>query len=167
MAGEAIRFDLRATPDTRVLSFAASRMAKDMDDMSSLFEEFDPLFQAAMGRQFSSQGGYGAGGWAALSPAYRAWKVKHGFPGTIGVLHGHLRAGMTGGSGYTAEITNRTASYGLGGGPATEYGRYFDSGGSGPARPVIRMPQTEGREWGKVAHKWIASQARKSGWGSL
>jgi len=166
VAGEALKFDLRTEPDTKVLSFALSRFAEYVDDMTTLFEAFDPLFRGAMQKQFASEGGYGSGGWAALSPAYAAWKAEH-FPGRpIGVLRGHLRSAMTGGSGYSSEIEPHRASYGLAGGPAAEYGQYFDQGGRGPARPVVRMPSSEGRTWGKVAHSWLYDQAVLAGWGS-
>lgn len=162
MSGQAIRFDLHTDPDTKVFSFALSRYADSLDDMSELFEAFSPVFTSSMKKQFTTQGSYGSGGWKTLSPAYKAWKLKNGLPGVVGTRYGHLKAAMTGGAGYTVEATKSTASYGVGGGPSADYGRHFDR-----TRPVIRIPQGASGAWGKAAHKWMADQARESGWGRL
>ena len=62
---------------------------------------------------------------------------------------------MTGGSGYTQHVSSDTGDYGLGGGPATVYGKYFSGGGRGPARPVIKWGSGESREFQKFAHLWL------------
>jgi hypothetical protein len=157
-----IRFDLSVHPDVRVLSFTLSRMAGELDDMSMLFESLGEAFKRSMTKQFDSQGSWGSGGWAPLSPAYRAWKLAHGYPGVIGVRTGALKAAMTGGEGYTQAITKHTASFGLGGGPAAEYGHFFDK-----VRPVIRLPRSQAPAWGKIAHQWMATEARTAGWGRV
>lgn len=49
-------------------------------DMRPAFEEVAEEFLRAERRQFASEGGFGSGGWAPLSPPYAAWKARH-YPG--------------------------------------------------------------------------------------
>jgi hypothetical protein len=163
---EFVKFTLRTDPSTEVLKFRVRGLITGISDMRGLFTGFGELFKAAMQKQFASEGG-ASGGWAALSPAYAAWKAEHGFPGMIGVLHGFLRSGMTGGAGYTQHVHKTSADYGLGGGPALAYGGYFDGGNTRgmPARKVIAFGAGERATWRRLVEEWAYETAVKSGWG--
>ena len=163
MAAPAIKFQLVTVPPLGNLVFAANRTKRSLDDLSELFEVYEQLFRAGMKEQFTRQGAWGnTGGWADLSEQYAKWKAKH-FPGRpIGFLRGHLRQAMTGGSGYTAEIAKTEASFGMGGGPALAYGKYFSGGGRGPARPVITFPASFKRESEKSAQRWLMNVAQQA-----
>jgi len=157
MAGEALRFDLHTSPSLEGLSFALSRYKGSLDDLSPLWHAYGELFTAGMREQFSTQGEWGAGGWADLSEAYAKWKASHastppGWGGSapIGWLYGHLFRAMTGGEGYAAEVGPREASFGLESGPAEEYGRYFAE-----RRPLLAFPATFSTDLGKAAHEYL------------
>jgi len=166
MAEPFTKFELHTEPDLKVLAFRVRGLINRMEDMRPLLTGFGELFKGAMSLQFATEGRYGSGGWAALSPAYAKWKAEH-FPGRpIGVLHGFLRSGMTGGAGYSQHILRQSADYGLGAGPAVEYGKYFDAGGRGPARPVIRFGAGESAKWRRFTETWAHESARASGWGA-
>lgn len=150
MAGATL-FSFTTIPPIAGMTFALNARADDVADLRSLLEAFGPVFRAHMQEQFASEGEL-AGGWAPLSPAYAAWKAEH-YPGRpIGVLEGHLRSAMTGAAGYTEDIGSDAASYGLGGGPATEYGHYFAS-----ARPVVKWGSEQVRDYQKAAHNWLVN----------
>jgi len=165
MAEPFVKFELHTQPDLGVLAFRVRGLISRMEDMRPLLAGFGELFKGSMRKQFASQGA-ASGGWAALSPAYAKWKEEH-FPGRpIGTLRGYLSAGMTGGAGYTQHIAKQSADYGLGGGPAMAYGHYFDAGGRGPARPVIRFDAGESARWRRFTETWAYESARASGWGA-
>lgn len=160
MAGATL-FSFTTVPPIEGMTFALSERADAVEDLHSLLEAFGPVFRRHMQEQFATEGAL-AGGWADLNPRYEAWKSEH-YPGRpIGVLTGALRSAMTGGAGYTEDIGSDTASYGLGGGPATVYGKYFAGGGRGPARPVLKWGSAQVRDYQKAAHLWLvdALQAR-------
>jgi hypothetical protein len=163
MAEPFIKFDVRTEPDMNGFAFATGRFAHRVEDWHPVLEAFGELFKGAMQKQFASEGGAG-GGWAPLSAAYAAWKETH-FPGPIGVLHGFLRSGMTGGAGYSQHVRKDSADYGLESGPATKYGGFFDQGTDKmPARKVIAFDSGESRRWQKVVHDWMTTLAFENGW---
>ena len=151
----AVRFDFHTDPPIEGLTFACSRAEADLSDLSDLFRVFEDLFKGGMKEQFGSEGGWGAGGWASLSDQYAKWKAEH-YPGPIGYLHGALRAAMTGGEGYDSKIGPKSAEFGLGGGPAAKYGRYFAGGTEKmPARPIIAFPASYAKAHQKAAHRHV------------
>jgi len=150
-------FAFEVDPPIEGMVFAFGQAAGNVEDMTGLVEGFGTIFTGLMQRQFGSEGAL-AGGWAPLSAAYAAWKSAR-YPGRpIGVLSGALRSAMTGGAGYTAQVSSTSGSFGLGGGPATAYGMYFAGGGRGPARPVIKWGSGESRLFQKWAHAWLNDQ---------
>lgn len=155
MAGPSILFELHAEPPIEGMRWALDRTAENVADFGPLLEGFGEIFRGHMQRQFASEGSL-AGGWAALSPAYEAWKTEH-YPGRpIGVLRGHLRSAMTGGAGYDEQIRGDSASYGMGAAsPARAYAKYFAGGGRGPARPVVKWGAEESRAYQKYSHEWL------------
>lgn len=143
-------------PPIEGMVFALSERADQVADTRSMLERFGPIFLSHMREQFATEGAL-AGGWHELSTAYERWKSEH-YPGRpIGVLEGHLRRAMTGGAGYTETIGETEASWGLGGGPAMAYGKYFAGGGRGPARPVIKWGPAQVRDYQKAAHEWLVA----------
>ena len=166
-AGPGFVFDVKTSPEISVLRFRVTGLIARFSDFTTLFEGFGELFKANEQEQFAGEGAF-SGGWAPLSPVYAAWKASHGFPGVIGVLHGFLRSGMTGGAGYTQHVHKTSADYGLGGGPATKYGQYFDGGNTRgmPARTVIAFGPGARGEWRKLAEDWAFDNAVAGGWGA-
>ena len=161
MAEPLARFDFHFDPPIEGLSFAVDRFADGISDFSGLFGTLSGRFQAGMRKQFASQGGWGAGGWADLSPAYDAWKREH-YPGRpIGVLRGYLRNAMTGGSGYMERIGKDAAEFGMAdSSKAVQYGRHFAE-----RRPVVALPREEVRAWQEDTHRWLHDEAKAAGWG--
>lgn len=90
-----------------------------------------PAFIRWMGQQFESEGGWGGESWAALSPAYAAWKATH-YPGkSILYAEGDMRKAA---SKPQREATPNTLTLTIVD-PKIE----FHQGGTDkmPARPVI------------------------------
>lgn len=152
--GNATLFSFETYPPIEGMVFALGKAADNVHDTQSLLEGFGQIFTGLMQKQFASEGSL-AGGWAALSEPYATWKAATHPGAPIGVLSGALRSAMTGGAGYTERIGSEEASYGLGGGPASVYGKYFSGGGRGPARPVIKWGTGEVRQFQKYAHEWL------------
>lgn len=150
-------FALDANPSVEGMSFALGMAADNVSDMSELLTGFGVIFKQLMQKQFATEGSL-AGGWAALSPGYAARKAMTHPGRPIGVLDGHLRSAMTGGAGYTEQVSSDSGSFGLGGGPAAAYGKYFAGGGRGPARPVVKWRSAESRAFQKFAHAWLHEQ---------
>jgi hypothetical protein len=165
MAEEFLKFELTTEPEMKVLAFRVNGLITGISDLRPLFLGFGALFRGAMQKQFAT-GGAASGGWAKLSPAYSKWKADR-FPGRpIGVLHGDLMRGMTGGAGYGEEIHKDWASFGLYTGPAEEHAGYFDAGTDKmPARPVIRFEPGESAKWRRLTEDWALETTAKSGWG--
>jgi phage gpG-like protein len=155
VAGPALLISLTTDPPIQGMVFALDKAAENVSDFHPLLMQFGDIFKRLMTEQFASEGSL-AGGWAGLSTAYETWKSEH-YPGRpIGVLEGHLRSAMTGGSGYTQHVGSSEADYGLGGGPATVYGKYFSHGTDKmPARPVVKWGTAQTREFQKSAHEWL------------
>jgi len=151
VASPAIKFDLTTDPPIDGMVWALDRMADGVSNFDGLFRGFGEIFRGFMQKQFETEGSFGAGGWAALSPAYAAWKEEH-FPGRpIGVLSGALRSGMTGGGGYSEEIGSDSASWGLSASsPADAYGKHFAA-----RRPVIKWGAEQSRAFQKFSHEWL------------
>lgn len=74
-----VTFEFGVLGDTQVKRTLAD-YAEAAEDMSPLWEKLATSFQGIERRAFHSQGATSAGGWAALSPAYAAWKAR-AYPG--------------------------------------------------------------------------------------
>lgn len=151
-----LRFDLHFEPPIEGLFYATTRFEHGLEDLSPLFLQYEVLFRENERQQFESQGSWGSDGWADLTDSYAAWKLAEVGPKPIGNLYGHLFAGMTGGEGYEAEISPTHAAFGLGSGPALDYGRFFAE-----RRPVIAFPGHETRRWQRAAHQWLLQASRE------
>ena len=150
--GVRVTFDFHG--DTQ-LDRVIDRMADRVDDASPAFEAMADRFAAAEQAQFASQGGFGGGGWAPLSPAYAAWKASRG-GGPILVLTGALKGSLTSRPFGVETISNKQAVFGT----AVAYAGYHQSGTSKmPARPPVKLPESERREWMKIMQRFIVTGA--------
>lgn len=132
------------------------RMADRVEDASPAFEELADRFAAAESQQFASQGAFGGGGWAPLSPAYAAWKASR-FPGPILVRTGALKGSLTGRPLGVEMIGAQQAVFGTN----IPYAGYHQSGTSKmPARPPVQLPESEKQAWVKVMQRFIVSGGR-------
>lgn len=121
-------------------------------DASPALEALGDRLARAEEQQFATEGGYGSGGWAPLSPKYAAWKARH-FPGApVLVRSGDLRDSLTSRP-FGIDVVDRlTAVFGTG----VEYAGYHQSGTPKmPARKPMELPDSERREWMKVIQRFL------------
>lgn len=111
-------------------------------------------FAVAERRQFSSEGGYGSGGWAPLSPAYAARKAR-AYPGKpILERTGKLVGSLTR---RPFDVEDIHPSY-MRLGTSVAYARYHQRGTEKmPARPPVALPETERREWVRILQRFIVT----------
>lgn len=151
-------FDFRSVPPLKEFQFRVNRFADGISDFRTMFSALGELFKREMGEQFETEGSASGSGWKELTLPYATWKQAH-YPGRkIGVLTGALRTSMTGGGGYSEQITKTEASWGMSASSlAKPYGKYFAK-----IRPVIRMTSKWGRDWQKVTHTWLVAEERSA-----
>lgn len=125
-----------------------------IDDASEAFDAMGDRLAAAEEQQFASEGGYGSGGWAPLSPEYASWKARR-FPGKpILERTGDLREDLTSRPFSIDVVETNMAVFGS----AVEYARYHQNGTSKmPQRRPLELPDSERRAWVKVMQRWIVS----------
>lgn len=123
------------------------------EDLRPVWRVLQQRFLVAERRQFASQGAYGSGGWAPLSPVYASWKARH-FPGkTILRRTDELFRSLTEGP-QIAIVEPRSAIFGS----AVDHGAYHQAGGPNlPQRRPVELPESERREWVKVMQKYLAT----------
>lgn len=147
----ALRLTL-ALPGLPALSVGLSRLRTDISDWTTFWRErFAPFFYYTIQQDFVLEGGASGTSWAALSPAYAAWKRKQ-FPGKgILVRSGALKASLA--SKDAAGAIFRATPTDLEVGTSVPYARYHQYGtrerigflqlgtlGSGmPQRPPMRV----------------------------
>lgn len=126
------------------------RFRSNVGDMRPAWGELRDRFLAAERRQFASEGAYGSGGWAPLSPPYAAWKAAH-YPGkTILRRTDDLFTSLTEGP----EIAIMEASF-MVLGSSVPYGRYHQGGEGVPRRRPVELPESEREEWRRVMQRHI------------
>ena len=137
-----------------------SRFADDVKDLREAFGEIAKDFKEVEEKQFSSEGGYGSGGWAPLSPAYAARKGgQH-----IMVRSGTLRDSLEGKTPYTIEDIQPLE---LRLGSKVNYAIYHQKGTRKmPARPLIQLTDADKTRWHKLIHKWLVKQMKRE-WAGL
>lgn len=136
------------------ISRTIMRPVEAIDDLRPVWEVLAGRFVAAETRQFATEGRYGSGGWAPLSPRYAAWKARH-YPGkTI------LRR--------TDDLVKSLTTRPLGVeviephymilGTAVEYAKYHQHGTPRmPRRRPVELPESERREWLKVLQRFLVT----------
>lgn len=131
-----------------------ARFADNVSDARPAWEALADRFAKAESRQFRSEGAYGSGGWAPLSPRYAAWKAR-AYPGKpILERTGDLKRSLTERP-FGIEVIEPGFMV-LG--SAIRYGEYHQSGGPNlPRRRPIELPESERREWVKVLQRFIVT----------
>jgi hypothetical protein len=128
-------------------------------DASPAFEAIGDSFARVEKRQFSSEGAYGSGGWAPLSPTYAAWKQRH-YPGKLTLAReGALEESLTRRPFGIDVVERQFAIFGsdVRSESGFPYGRAHQKGIPGrlPRRRPIDLPESIRRRWVKVLQRWI------------
>lgn len=94
--------------------------------------------------------------WAALTPRYLQWKIKHSFPSDIMQLHGRLKGGLTGENSFALKnITPTHAEFGVQDLPYA-MAQHKGNGLKGlPARPIIQITEEDKRRWNAIVRKYV------------
>lgn len=130
-----------------------ARFRDNIADAEPAFEAMADHQAKVNTRQFDSQGGYGSGGWAPLSPAYAAWKMKHHPGKPIMELSGDLRDSMVKRP-FGIDAIQRD---GMIIGTQVSYAPYHQHGTPNmPARPLFGTPQdADTKVFAKILQSWI------------
>lgn len=149
----AMRFTFAVEGETQV-DRTLARFAENIGDARPVWEALADRFAKVEARQFDSEGGYGSGGWPALSPAYAAWKARH-YPGKpILERTGALRASLTERPFGIEVIEHGSMTLGSG----IDYGKYHQAGGDHlPQRRPVELPEGERRAWVRLIQRFIVT----------
>lgn len=149
----ALRFTFSVEGETQI-DRTLARFADNIDDATEVWENLAGRFAAMERRQFDSEGAYGSGGWAALSPAYAAWKAR-AYPGKpILERTGALRESLTVRPFGVEAIEARAMAVGSG----IDYGRFHQAGtGTMPRRRPVEFPESERRTWIRLIQRFIVT----------
>lgn len=130
------------------------RMLADVADLRPVWEVLAGRFVTMEQRQFATEGQYGSGGWAPLSPRYAAWKAEH-YPGkTILRRTDDLYRSLTSRPLGVEVIEPRYMILGS----AVPYGAFHQHGtGRMPRRRPVEFPESERREWVKVLQRFLVT----------
>lgn len=153
-----------AGPELRRITVAFERAGDEIADFGKhVFSKLGPVFEAEEARQFDAEGGGPSGGWAALSPAYAAWKEKR-YPGKpILEASGALRAALTQSSSPFAErsYSGDTFEFGTHGVP---YATAHQFGTAAlVARPPIDLSSDFERDLQDVTLEAVRESVKESG----
>jgi phage gpG-like protein len=129
------------------------RFAESVADATPAWEKMADRFVRVERRQFASEGAYGSGGWAPLSPRYAAWKAAH-YPGKpILRRTDDLWRSLTTGPAIRVITPSMMIV-----GSDVAYGRYHQRGGPKlPRRRPVEFPEAERREWVKILQRFIVT----------
>lgn len=128
------------------------RFEEALEDLRPVWEVLADRFAAGERRQFASEGAYGSGGWAPLSPRYAAWKAKH-YPGKpILRRTDELYNSLTRRPFGIEVLTDKSITVGSG----LDRGRYHQAGGPHlPQRRPVELPESERREWVRRVQRFV------------
>lgn len=129
-----------------------ARFEENIADAEQLWDKLADRFAKLERRQFASEGAYGSGGWAPLSPTYGAWKAVH-YPGKpILERTGLLKESLTRRP-FGIEVIEPGFMV-LGSG--VDYGKYHQAGGGNlPQRRPVELPESERRTWVRLIQRFI------------
>lgn len=146
-----MRFTFTVEGETQI-DRTLTRWADNLDNPIPLWDRLADRFAVAEGKQFSSEGAYGSGGWTPLSPIYAAWKAAN-YPGKrILERTGTLRDSLTRRPFGIEFLTKRAMTVGSG----LDYGRYHQAGGGTlPQRRPVELPESERRYWIRAIQTFI------------
>ena len=153
--------DLSVAGEQQVLR-GFSRFTDGVKDMSPALSQIaEEFFGRIMPAQFESQGAYGAGGWAPLSPAYAAWKEAN-YPGRpILVLSGLMKESLTGGG--NAYTIKQIAPLRLEVGTRISYAlKHQQGGGRVPQRKIISLTEADKMTFSKSLQAYLVSIAQRA-----
>lgn len=151
---------------------AFSRFGEDVSDWTPALRAIAEDFRKGEVKQFLTEGGYGSGGWKALSPKYRAWKEEHAPGRPTLVFSGLLRKAACNprivitkdsltitidDSGSYQVFSKRLGRVVTRHKPATA-GFHQTGGGRLPKRPVIEIPESQRIRWAKIFQDWLVSR---------
>lgn len=113
-------------------------------DARPLWHAVTPKIIEFVNMQFDETGdGAAKAGWKSLKPKYKAWKIKKGYPGVIGVMTGKLK--IAAGEQAVREYKERELVWGVNNDVATsnrtgtEYAKYFNAKRNIYRNTVLRM----------------------------
>lgn len=160
----AITVTIKIEGDQQVLR-TFLRFAEDVQHLEEPFNAIANDFYDIENRQFDSEGGYGSGGWAALSDVsegkgYASWKAKH-FPGTsILVRWGNLRESLTMMGGYNIrDVEPLSVTLGT----MMPYAKWHQRGtGRMPQRRVIDLTEDDKSRWVKIIQAYLVSCTKRT-----
>lgn len=130
------------------------RFSDRVGDARPAWEAMARSFREVQARQFNSEGSFGSGGWAPLSPAYAAWKAKR-YPGKpILVRTGALKESLTRRPFGVEELEEQFMVIGS----DVEYGAYHQSGGGNlPRRRPVELRESTRRHWVTILQRHLVS----------
>jgi hypothetical protein len=99
------------------------------DDMSMAFREIVPEIQDLLRYTFSDAN---ASDWQPLKDSYRNWKIKHGYPATIGIRTGDLKKSVSDAAKVEIGKQKMRYSYNTSIGSVENYAGYFNK-----RRPIM------------------------------
>lgn len=121
-------------------------------DASPAFDAMGDSLRLAELKQFKSEGGYGSGGWAPLSPAYAAAKRRRWGKKPILQASGLLKTSLTTRPFPVDVVEAHFAVFGT----DLDYAGYHQAGTDRmPARPVIDLPESLRQRWVKILQRWL------------
>lgn len=148
----AVRFTFTVEGETQI-DRTLARFADNVSDAEPLWDKLADRFASAERRQFASEGGYGSGGWPALSPRYAAWKAK-AYPGKpILRREDELYTSLTRRPFGIEVLTPSSMTVGSG----TAHGRYHQQGDGVPQRRPVELPESERRTWVRLIQRFIVT----------
>lgn len=142
-------------PGLPALSVGLSRLRTDISDWTKFWtERFAPFFYRMVQQDFVLEGGASGASWAALSPAYAAWKAQHFGGRGILVRSGALKASVSGPD--AAGAIFRPGPTALEIGTSVPYAMYHQIGGARlPQRPPLRVNAAFMSVVGKDLQKFV------------
>ncbi|WP_029136171.1 phage virion morphogenesis protein [Nakamurella lactea] len=128
------------------------RWTDRLTDASPAFDRMASTVATIEQQQFSSQGGYGSGGWSPLSPRYRAWKMRH-YPGKpILERTGALKRSLTDRPFGIEQINETEMTIGT----EVPYARYHQRGTDRmPRRRPLELPASGRTQLVKILQRFI------------
>lgn len=143
-----------ALPGLPALAIGLSRIREDISDWRPFWRErFVPAFRRQVLEDFVSEGAHSGSRWAALSPAYAAWKRRHAPGRGILVLSGAMKASLVGeGPGAIVRLTATTADVGT----SVPYALFHQRGTRRmPQRPPMRITPRFLEVVGADMNRWV------------
>lgn len=141
-----------------------NRFDRQMEDLREPFIAIEQDFHKEEKKVFR-RGGY-PDKWQPLSSKYAKWKSMN-YPGRpIMVLHGDLRAAMTGDFGGIQDLTKvrpvsvikkQEAEFGAEGPYVL---RHHNGTGGMPKRKLVQMTDQMRNRWVKIIHRWAVEKAK-------